>query len=111
MKSKINTAYDLIEENGKLRFDQLYAMITDKLNLSPAEADEDISNFYTDIMLDGRFITLGDNVWDLRETNEFAKVHIDMNDIYSSDDDVIESDEGVIAKEDVEVELLAEDEE
>jgi DNA-directed RNA polymerase subunit delta len=111
MQSKINTAYELIEEHGKLRFDQLYAMVTDKLHLPKEAADEDISNFYTDIMLDGRFITLGDNIWALRENNEFAKVHIDMNDIYSSDDDVIESDEGVIAKEDVEVELLAEDEE
>lgn len=110
MKSKINTAYELIEEKGKLPFDQLYALITDELNIPKEAADADISNFYTDIMLDGRFITLGDNIWDLRENNEFAKVHIDMNEIYSSDDDVIESDEGVIAKEDVEVELLAEDE-
>ena len=39
--------------------------------------------------MDGRFITTGENRWDLRERHKFEDVHIDMNDIYADyqDDD------------------------
>jgi DNA-directed RNA polymerase delta subunit len=36
-------------------------------------------------MLDGRFVFLGDNLWDLRSRQTFDKVHIDMKDAYSDD--------------------------
>ena len=48
-------------------------------------------------MLDGRFVTLGENQWDLRSRHTFDKVHIDMRDVYSdvetSDDDEEEDEE------------------
>ena len=34
-------------------------------------------------MLDGRFVTLGENEWDLRVRHKFEKVHIDMSEVYS----------------------------
>ena len=45
------------------------------------------SLFYTNITLDGRFITVGENAWDLRSRHKFSDVHIDMNDIYSDDEE------------------------
>ena len=49
------------------------------------------------MMLDGRFVTLGDNLWDLRSRHTFDKVHIDMKDVYSDvetvDDDNEEEEE------------------
>ena len=43
------------------------------------------------MMLDGRFVTLGENEWDLRSRHTFDKVHIDMKDVYS-DVDTVEDD-------------------
>ena len=36
---------------------------------------------------DGRFITVGENNWDLRSRHKFDEVHIDMNDIYTDEDE------------------------
>ena len=56
--------------------------------------DEDISFFYTNLTLDGRFVNVGENKWNLRERVTFDKVHIDMNDIYAEEDeDEISEDE------------------
>lgn len=109
-KSKTDIAYEIVKEsNGSIYFHTLWEQVSDIAKLSHEEAKEKISYFFTDLSLDGRFITLGDNVWDLRERHAFDKVHIDMNDIYSSDE-VIEGEDGVIEKEDLE-ELLFVDEE
>ena len=34
-------------------------------------------------MLDGRFVTLGENQWDLRVRHKYESVHIDMSEVYS----------------------------
>ena len=48
-------------------------------------------------MLDGRFVTLGENEWDLRARHKFEKVHIDMSEVYSdveaTDEDSEEEEE------------------
>ena len=33
------------------------------------------------------FITVGENNWDLRSRHKFDEVHIDMNDIYTDEDE------------------------
>ena len=50
--------------------------------------------FYTNITLDGRFITVGENRWDLRSRHKFDEVHIDMNDIYADDEEDTSDDDG-----------------
>lgn len=110
-KSKMDYAYEIIKENkGGISFENLWNEVAERVNLASIAKEDEISNFYTDLLLDGRFITLGENVWDLREDNSFDKVHIDMNDIYSSDDDeVVEVDDGIVAKEDTNEELFEEE--
>lgn len=111
-KAKTDIAYDIIKErNQEVDFHFLWNEVARIINLSQNEYSEQISPFYTDLLLDARFITLGENVWDLREKHSFEKVHIDMNDIYTSiDDEIVELDEGLIAKADIEAELDDEDE-
>ena len=45
--------------------------------------------------LDGRFITVGENAWDLRSRHKFSDVHIDMNDIYADEEETEELEEDV----------------
>ena len=58
------------------------------------EKEASISLFYTNITLDGRMITVGDNFWDLRSRHKFEEVHIDMKDVYSDEEEVSTDDTG-----------------
>ena len=61
--------------------------------------EENESLFYTNITLDGRLITVGENHWDLRSRHKFDEVHIDMNDIYADEEEENpeeEEDDGLV---------------
>ena len=91
-KSLIEHAYELIaKNNGPVNFKDIWAYVKEQSGMSEEEAARKAGQFFTNMMLDGRFVTLGENEWDLRERHTFDKVHIDMRDVYSdvqtSDDD------------------------
>ena len=97
-KSLIEYAYELIAKSkGSVNFKEIWAYVKEQAGLSEEEANKKAGQFFTNMMLDGRFVTLGENEWDLRERHTFDKVHIDMRDVYSdvqtSDDDVEEEEE------------------
>lgn len=95
--SMVDIAYNLMTKKKKeVDFSKLYQEVSEIKGFTPEEAEERMSIFYTDITLDGRFITLGENRWDLRDRHKFENVHIDMNDIYADleeDEEEIEEDE------------------
>ena len=91
-KSLLDHAYDFISERkDAVPFEEIWQYVVSAANLSEEEAKQKVSRFYTNLMLDGRFVTLGENKWDLRSSHKFDKVHIDMKDVYSdveaNDDD------------------------
>lgn len=97
-KSLIEHAYELIaKNNGPVNFKEIWAYVKEQSGMSEEEAAKKAGQFFTNMMLDGRFVTLGENEWDLRERHTFDKVHIDMRDVYSdvqtSDDDREEEEE------------------
>ena len=97
-KSLIEYAYELIAKNkGSVNFKDIWAYVKEQSGMSEEEASRKAGQFFTNMMLDGRFVTLGENEWDLRERHTFDKVHIDMRDVYSdvqtSDDDREEEEE------------------
>ena len=86
--SMVDVAFELMTKKKKeIEFAKLYQEVSEIKGFTPEEAEEKMSIFYTDITLDGRFITLGENRWDLRTRHKFESVHIDMNDIYAELDD------------------------
>jgi DNA-directed RNA polymerase subunit delta len=92
-KSLLDIAYDYISSlDNPCTFNDLWSHIVSEANLSNEESTNKVARFYTNLMLDGRFVFLGDNLWDLRTRQTFAKVHIDMKDAYS-DEVVSESNE------------------
>ena len=97
-KSLLDLAYDYVSQSkGQVSFKDLWAYVVEKAGLDEETAARRVSSFYTNLMLDGRFVTLGENQWDLRSRHTFDKVHIDMKDVYSdvetSDDDEEEDEE------------------
>ena len=90
-KSFVNTAYDIIVKNGsELPFATLWNAVCEELGLTEEDRVNRVSYFYTQLTLDGRFVTLGENVWDLRIRHTFDKVHIDMNEVYSDEEEELE---------------------
>lgn len=97
-KSLIEHAYEFVSKHKEsVNFKEIWEYVKKEAGLSEEQANAKVGQFFTNMMLDGRFITLGENEWDLRERHVFDKVHIDMRDVYSdvqtSDDDVEEKDE------------------
>ena len=91
-KSLIEHAYDFVSSQKEpISFAKIWEAVREAAGLSDEEASAKVSRFYTNLTLDGRFVTLGENNWDLRSRHTFDKVHIDMKDVYSdvetSDDD------------------------
>ena len=83
-KSLLDYAYDYVSgQTQQSKFQDIWAYCVKEAGLSQEEADKKVSRFYTNLMLDGRFVTLGENEWDLRVRHKFEKVHIDMSEVYS----------------------------
>jgi DNA-directed RNA polymerase subunit delta len=71
--SSLQCAYDyLVECGGERTFAEIWSHVVETLEMENPE--NRISAFYTNLTLDGRFVTLGDNLWDLRERNTSDKV-------------------------------------
>lgn len=82
-KSNLDVAYELIlRSDDPVEFKDIWAEIVKVQGLDEETANRTIGQFYTNLSLDGRFVTLGENVWDLRVRHKYEKVHIDMNDVY-----------------------------
>ena len=83
-KSLLDYAYDYVSgQSQQSKFEDIWAYCVEQAGLSKEEADRKVSRFYTNLMLDGRFVTLGENEWDLRVRHKFEKVHIDMSEVYA----------------------------
>ena len=108
-ESKTDIAYRLLSKRKEERnFYDLWEDVKAELAkvVAPEEMEnieEDISFFYTNLTLDGRFVNVGENKWNLRERVTFDKVHIDMNEIY------VEEEEEEVSDEDVKEEYVSDD--
>lgn len=92
--SMVDIAFDLMNKKKKpVDFYKLWEEVAQIKGFSEEERDENESLFYTNITLDGRLITVGENRWDLRSRHKFADVHIDMNAIYADEEEESEEDD------------------
>ena len=93
-----------------MKISEIFRIICDELNLGDKVYEEQIGDFFALLATEKRFIQLSKGFWDLRENHSFEKVHIDMNEIYSeSEEEIIEVDEGLVAKVDTNEELFEEE--
>jgi len=96
IESKTDIAYRILLKSAKEKSfyeiwekvkAELKKTITDEAVLEKLDSDDDISFFYTNLTLDGRFVCVGDNKWTLRERVTFDKINIDMNEFYGEDEE------------------------
>lgn len=63
----VEIAYEILTEKKEpLPFHELVDRIASLLELSPEEVRMRISQFYTDLNIDGRFINVGGNTWGIK---------------------------------------------
>ena len=88
-QSNVDIAYDIVSANSSpITFAELWSKLSEINNYSEQDAARKIGSFYTSLLLEGRFVNLGDNTWDLRSRYKFDKVTLDVNECYSEDEDV-----------------------
>lgn len=56
----------LLDEKKAMNFKDIFDEIADVRELTEAQKEDKVVQFYTDLNLDGRFITLGSNTWGLK---------------------------------------------
>ncbi len=93
-RTNIEIAYDLLKtKGGPLSFVDLWQSIVNEHEYSEADGQKQISKFYTLLMMDGRFVNLGDNVWTLREFVPFDEIELQLSEVYSDIEEGEEEDE------------------
>lgn len=101
-RSLVSVAYEILENKGtQVDFNELFNQVCEILNIE--DKNSVISYFYTQLTLDGRFVTLGGNVWDLRKRHKFDTLHDlhafdyedeeDEEDINDENEDEVDDDE------------------
>ena len=77
-KSMIDVAYDVINDGSKVyTFKELYEEVAKILEMDDASKAKNIGIFYTQLTVDGRFLSLGNNTWDLKIRHAYAVCHDD----------------------------------
>ncbi|MGM8211435.1 DNA-directed RNA polymerase subunit delta [Virgibacillus sp. W0430] len=56
----------LMDAKEAMNFNDLFSKISDLKAFTESAKSDNIARFYTDLNVDGRFITLGSNVWGLK---------------------------------------------
>lgn len=65
--SFIEVAYELLAEKKQaVTFNELLEEVAGLINLSKQDVQARIAQYYTDLNIDGRYLSLGDNRWGLR---------------------------------------------
>lgn len=67
-KSMLGLASLILKDTKKaLDFQELFNQISELKGLTKQEKENKIAQFYTELNVDGRFLTLGSNIWGLKE--------------------------------------------
>lgn len=100
-KSMVNVAYDLMVKKRKpVTFLKLWEDVATMMGFNKQQEEDNIAQFYSDISLDERFVSVGDNKWDLRSRHTYNEVVVDTDElIIEENDEEIEFEEEEAIKE------------
>ena len=102
-KSNVDDAYDIIASNSEpVDFTSLWAKVVEIQEISEDDAKTKVGPFYTSILLDGRFLNVGENTWALRSRYSSKDAEAFLEVCYADDDDEQEEEFDPEEKEDFE---------
>ncbi len=86
--SMIEVAHAILEEHGDVMdFSDLVNKIQNYLNKADKDIREILPQFYTDLNIDGSFISLGENRWGLRSWYPFESIDEEVSQTGDEDED------------------------
>lgn len=66
--SMVEVAYEILAEEKKaMNFNEIFELIAEAKEFTQEEKEEYIVQFYTDLNIDGRFMSVGSNIWGLKK--------------------------------------------
>ena len=87
-KSMIEVAYGVLKENGgPMPFIEIYKKVSQEMGFTDAQFEDKISQFYSDLSIDGRFFSMPKNNWDLRSKHTFSESVTDTDSLSVEDED------------------------
>ncbi len=85
--SMTDVAYELLGKKRKeVTFSKLWSEVSSTLGFTPAQAETKIAKFYSELMLDKRFVSLGDNTWNLRTRYKYDDIKIEIEEIETEEE-------------------------
>lgn len=79
-KSMLDLAHELLVAKKKpVSFKDVWAYVSKRTD---AKAESQIGRFYKDLTLDGRFVALGGNMWDLKTNYTFKQLYDDARGVF-----------------------------
>ncbi|TDL79082.1 DNA-directed RNA polymerase subunit delta [Peribacillus frigoritolerans] len=73
--SMVEVAYDLMTDKKQpYLFKDLVKEISQIIGLTQSQVEDKISQFYTDLNIDGRYICVGENTWGLRSWYPYEQI-------------------------------------
>ena len=110
-KSMIEVAYQVLtNNNGAMPFVDLWKDVSQEMGFTQTQFEDNIAQFYTDLSLDGRFLNMSQNTWDLRSRHTNSESVMDTDSIAIDEDDEDEEESELIEDELDEVEKEVEEE-
>ncbi len=110
-KSMIEVAYQVLtNNNGAMPFVDLWKDVSQEMGFTQTQFEDNIAQFYTDLSLDGRFLNMSQNTWDLRSRHTYSESVMDTDSIVIDEDEEDEEESELIEDELDEVEKEVEEE-
>lgn len=96
-----DVAYNFLSKRKrKVPFLTVWEEVTKVLKLEGSAKERKIAEFYTEMMLDKRFVSLEDNCWDLRSRHAFSIIQVDPLDLDDDEEEFDEDEENLEEEED-----------
>lgn len=87
-KSMIEVAYSVLKEKGcPVPFIELYTKVSQEMGFNESQFEDKISQFYSDLSIDGRFFSMPHNTWDLRSKHTFSESVTDTDSLSVEEDE------------------------
>lgn len=88
--SMLEVAEQLIQRKIKpQKFDKIAKEVCEIMGISDEEFEVSVAQFYSDLTLSGKFVTVGEDKWDLKSRQKYEVANYDSYDIEFDEEDLV----------------------